>query len=369
MLVTATYAVSYQWYQNNVALAGETNSVLIISDTEPANAGVYQCAVIGVGGALNTVMSGSATLGVLIPLPGASQVVNFATASGGTVQDENGNGIGLSAYFPGTGGGTTGEPNPNMDLAGGVLTLDNNSADWNGANTSLLTAPALDLATIGFTGSQDFNATVHFGAITDWAWDDQAGLMIGDNINGLTRAGYVGNWWFTPSTTAFSGYDTVAAGNADEYVNDGPAINMSENLIVTVGRKAGTWYWTINGESDILTSPWYGGVQPTGLNNTPNLNATTDMWAGFYVDSPQGTSVGVPYTVESFAARVFAPPQILASKNGSTLNLSWNVVGLGLVSSTDLVTWTPVPGTAGVSSLAVTIPATGNRYYGIAPLP
>jgi hypothetical protein len=93
------------------------------------------------------------------------------------------------------------------------------------------------------------------------------------------------------------------------------------------------------------------------------------MWAGFYVDSPQGTSVGVPYTVESFAARVFAPPQILASKNGSTLNLSWNVVGLGLVSSTDLVTWTPVPGTAGVSSLAVTIPATGNRYYGIAPLP
>jgi hypothetical protein len=373
MTVGATFAVSYQWYQNNVALTGQTNYALIIPDVEPANAGVYKCAVIGVGGALNTVTSSSATLAVLIPLPGASTAVNFATSENtGGITDVNGNTIGLSTYYPTTGSWTPSQENPNLEIGGGVLDMFNATADWNGANLANMTAPAVDLATLGFTGTQDFNATVTFGPISIWYFPDQAGLLIGDGgLTGHTRAGFIGDWWPYADTAAggFACNNTANLSNSDQNGNDGLAMDVSQGMTVTIGRTAGTWYWAIDGEEDYFTSPWYGEQQPNGTFSSPNLNLATDLYAGFFVDSPFGASDGVSYPVESFAARVFAAPQILASRSGSTMNLTWNVVGLGLVSSTDLVTWTPVAGTANRSTLAVTIPPTGNRYYGIAPLP
>ncbi len=98
-----TAPVGYQWQVGGVDIEGETNSTLVLSAVQMADAGVYRCLVTDAGG---TTPSGGATLtvqqnyGTLIPLANATRT---------TLPPVPGNGVAIE-LFNGIGGGTTPTP-------------------------------------------------------------------------------------------------------------------------------------------------------------------------------------------------------------------------------------------------------------------
>jgi hypothetical protein len=84
--VSASGALSYQWYKNGTALAGATSATLQISSVSTADAATYHVVITGVGGF--TVQSSDVTLSAV---PGsAGKLINLSTLSyvgiGGSVQ-------------------------------------------------------------------------------------------------------------------------------------------------------------------------------------------------------------------------------------------------------------------------------------------
>jgi subtilisin-like proprotein convertase family protein len=83
VLATGSPPLSYQWYFNtNLALPGETNATLLITNTTIANAGVYQVIVSNVYGSLT---SAPANLTVFVPVAIVTTPGNQVATNGDTV--------------------------------------------------------------------------------------------------------------------------------------------------------------------------------------------------------------------------------------------------------------------------------------------
>jgi hypothetical protein len=127
-----------------------------------------------------------------------------------------------------------------------------------------------------------------------------------------------------------------------------------DNMVVTIARAAGVWSLNVN-----------------GLNVTPAaslafLNNTNDFTVGLFALDTSGTHNTT--TVNTFSASLFTGPKLNIAQTGNNLSFTWNVVGAGLESTTNLAdpnSWAPVAGTA-TSPVVISLPATGNKFYRIA---
>src|SRR5581483_7704753 len=103
--------------------------------------------------------------GLLTAAPAFASSLNLNFSStGGSVLDSAGQGTGFSARLGGTGGSlAVNDPNLTINTGSGNLTLRSQQADFNGqAGVSIMSAPGVNLSTLGFSGSQDFSVTATF---------------------------------------------------------------------------------------------------------------------------------------------------------------------------------------------------------------
>jgi hypothetical protein len=351
--------VSYQWQKNGAPIDGQTSSSL----------GFFALAADGanytvvVSNALGVTTSSVAPLAVI--LPSGSLALSFTSAGGG-ILDSNGVGTGFPDRLPGTGTAFVGnDTNLFMDTGNGVLVITSTSGDYNtGANEPINESPGVSLASLGFTGSEDLNASLVFPTLSPTVSFDQAGLYVGIDTNYITRAGWIdftafgspkGKEQYSENITPGGNNSppgTVAPGNGPGGHYFGfpfdPAILP---CTVRISRTAGIWHYYIDGAQ-------WDPANPTFLNGATNLTA------GIFIYDTGGGA----YTqaVSNFAARVFKGLRLKVTRSGSNLVFNWNVAGpTGLQSNTSLTNpngWVTVPGVTS-NSFTMPIPANSPMFF------
>ena len=328
--------VSYQWYKDGIALAAQTGSGLSLFPVA-ADAGYYTVAITN---SLGSATSTPAPLSVI--LPAGALRLGFNTAGGG-LTDTNGVGAGLPDRLPGTGGAYSGnDPNLFLDTNNGVLNITSTTGDYNGgANEPTNESPGVSLTRLGFTGSEDLNASLVFPALPDTASFDQAGVYLGQDTNYITRAGWIDFTAFG-SPRGKEEYSENITPNGTGVPANGPGghyfgFPFDPSILpctVLISRTAGTWHHYIDG------GPWDIFSQPTFLN------AATNLTAGIFIYDTGGGAF--TQSVSNFTARVFNGIRLNATLGNTNLTFSWNVAGPGgLQSNTNLTNaagWLPVPG-------------------------
>jgi hypothetical protein len=79
---TGAMPLSYQWFFDSNAIAGQTNSMLVLNNVQLTNAGIY---AVVVSNAVSSVLSSNATLVVLVPASIITQPTNKTGYVGGAV--------------------------------------------------------------------------------------------------------------------------------------------------------------------------------------------------------------------------------------------------------------------------------------------
>jgi arabinan endo-1,5-alpha-L-arabinosidase len=119
------------------------------------------------------------------------------TSSSGTVHDATGQGIGFTTWLPNTYSTAGNDSDLTLNTSAPSLTInaDDNGSDFNGQIAiNQLQAPGIDLASLGFTGSQDFSITASFILPNTSAFahdSNRFGIYVGSASNNLTRAGFI----------------------------------------------------------------------------------------------------------------------------------------------------------------------------------
>jgi len=92
-------------------------------------------------------------------------------------------------------------------------------------------------------------------------------------------------------------------------------------------------------------------------------SGTTNLIVGVFAEN---SALDTPTSqVNGFTASLYVP-KLNVAMGGGNLTFTWNIVGLGLESNTNLINpsgWTPV---AGASPYVIPITRTGTRFYRIA---
>lgn len=239
----------------------------------------------------------------------ASLNLNFSAASG-TLLDKDGQGTGLSSRLSGTGTAlAASDPNLDINTATGKLAIrtGNNvgaNQDFNGgAGLDTLEAVGISLSSLGFTGGQDFSVTAVFDPVPPTNSFDQAGVFIGSAATAMTRAGYI----TFAGQEYFSGHTTGTADNNGRFFGFG--FNGSAGMTVTISRVAGDWQYIINGLAWQPNTAGDGSgtpIDPTGANNSPNLNALSDLTVGVFAINV-GNATSETLTLDSFSVVVPVP--------------------------------------------------------------
>jgi hypothetical protein len=345
--------VSYEWRLNNSALLDQTNSSLSLFPLA-ADAGNYS---VVISNALGVVTSSVAALSVI--LPSGSMPLTF-TAPGGGILDSNGIGTGFPTRLPGTGTAFSGsDTNLFLDTANGVLVITSTSGDYNGgANEPINESPGVALSSLGFTGTEDLNASAVFPTLSPTVSYDQAGVYVGRDTNAITRTGWI-DFTALGSPKGKERYSEnisntgsgPANGPGGRYFGFGfdPAILPATMLI---SRTAGVWHYYID------------GVQWDVTAATPGLDSATNLTAGVFVYDTGGGAF--TQDVSNFTARVFKGMELSAARVGSDLHFSWNVAGpSGLQSNSDLSNptgWVAVPGATN-SPFTMPISSSGQTFF------
>jgi len=189
--------LTYQWFKDNTLLAGQTNSLLSLSNISEANAGTYS---VVVSGACGNVLTNSATLTVNQPVQLIAGPTNLTNCLGTVATfSVNATGTGLSyQWFEGT-NDLSGQTNASLiftnvvatnagvysvvvtDACGGTLT--------NSASLTVLPLPSIACAS---------NKTVELGSV--WAFDAPVATVDGStNVivtivsTGTNTVGHCGN--------------------------------------------------------------------------------------------------------------------------------------------------------------------------------
>jgi hypothetical protein len=343
--VGGTPPFSYQWYYNtNTLLTGQTNATLTVADADTNNntLGGYTVVVTNASGAAT-----SAVARLSVILPALVTNVSFSTPGNG-ILDANGVATPFSVRLAGT-GSTIPTNDPNLLLNNGVLQITSSTFDFNG---SLLLAEAdalgFNLSSIGFNGTQDLSITGYFTNYNASVDYEQTGVFAGSSATASVRGGLIFNDMFAN----LSSYGVGNQNGGDIGIATGPA-PMGE-MVATIARGAGVWSVNVNGQ----------GVTP--LASLSYLNATNDLTVGVFALDTSGTHN--TSIVNGFTARLYTGPKLTLVPAGGNLTFSWNVVGAGLESNTDLTNpngWTAVAG-ASSSPYVITVPTSGSRFYRIA---
>jgi hypothetical protein len=353
-LTTAT-PVTYQWYKDGVPLPDQTSSALTFFPVA-ADGGNYS---VVLSNTLGSATSSVAPLSVILPT--GSLALNFQAPAGG-ILDSNGVGTGFPNRLPGTGTAFSGsDTNLLLDTADGMVLITSTSGDYNGGvNEPINESPGVSLSSLGFTVSEDLNASVVFPTLPPTVSFDQAGVYVGSDTNTITRAGWI-DFTALNSPKGKERYSENIQNTGSGPMNGGgqyfgfgfdPAILPATVLI---SRTAGVWHYYVDG---VL---WDVLVQPNGLNTATNLTA------GIFIYDTGGGAF--TQAVSNFSARVFKGVKLNARRSGSNLMLDWNVAGPSrLQSNTNLTNpngWIAVPGATN-SPFIMPLPSTGGKFLRVA---
>lgn len=344
---SGTLPLVYQWYFNATnLLSGQTNATLSFVGVTTNLVGNYSVVVTNDGGSKT---SSVARLSVILPTTTTN--INFSVAAAG-ILDANSIGTPFPTRLEGTG---TSLPTPDtnllMDTNTGTLDITSTTCDFNGQLLmDQAEAIGLNLSALGFNGSQDFLVTGTFTnlPVGTYVNYDQVGVFVGASCTNFVRGGLI----FNSDFANLSSYGVATPANND--AGFASAIAPPDEMVVTISRAAGSWSVVVN-----------------GLSVTPNvslefLNGYTNLTTGIFALDTSGTHNVT--RVDAFSVSLFVGPKLNVALGGSNLTFTWNVVGAGLESNTDLSNpngWSPVVG-ANASPYVMSVPTTGNRFYRIA---
>lgn len=344
---TGTAPFTYQWYFNtNTLLNGQTNATLTVAGVTTNLVGGYSVIASNASG---TATSRVARLSAILP----SLTTNFNfSAAGGNILDQNGVATGLKTRLAGTGASIpANDPNLLLDTGNGVLNITSPTCDFNGQLLmDSAEAVGFNLSTIGFNGTQDFTITGTFTnlPIGTYVNYDQVGIFAGLTTTNFVRGGLIFN-------SDFANLSSYGVGNQNGGdIGIATAAAPPDDMVVTIARAAGVWSLNVN------------GLSVTPAASLAFLNNTNDYTVGLFALDTSGTHNTT--TVNTFSASLFSGPKLNIAQTGNNLTFTWNVVGAGLESNTNLANpngWTAVPGST-TSPIVITLPTSGNNFYRIA---
>ena len=215
-------------------------------------------------------------------------------------------------------------------------------------------AIGITLDGIGFNGTQDFTVTGYFTNYNATANYDQIGIFAASAATNILRGGAIYNSDFTAEPGSYGVGDQ---NGAELGINT--ATPPTSEMAVLIGRAAGVWSMNVD-----------------GLNVTPNasltylngpMNGPTNLVVGVFAEN---NALDTPTSqVNGFSASLFIP-KLGVVAGGGNLTFTWNVVGTGLESNTNLSNpngWTAVPG-ASASPFVIPIPTSGNDVLSHRPI-
>jgi len=226
------------------------------------------------------------------------------------VLDVDGEGTGFTSRLAGTAMPGGADALLDIDTGLGEVAITSTQSDFNGgAGVGIMTAPGVQLSSLGYDGSQSFSATANFGPITGFEDIDQVGLYIGTDAANLTRSGMI---VFGGGSEFFSGHTTAGADNNGRFFGFG--LDVSDGMEVTISRTAGDWEYFIDG------NPWHPNtagdgsgtlVDPDGSNGSPDLDSLSDLTVGVYAITPLNANPKV-WPLDSFSVTVVPEPSSLS---------------------------------------------------------
>jgi arabinan endo-1,5-alpha-L-arabinosidase len=243
----------------------------------------------------------------LIPAATASTLSLDFSSPGGTILDSAGLGTGFTSRLAGTGGSIGANDSLlTMDTLNGVLRMTTIQSDFNGqVGMAALSAPGVQLSSLGYTGTEDFTATATFRPIAGVENIDQLGLFVGQDSANLTRAGFI---TFGGAAEYFSNHTTTGGDNNGRFFGFG--LNVADGITVTVSRTAGNWQYFIDGlewQPNTVGDGTGIPVDPNGANGSPNLDAAVDLTIGVTVFTPLNANPKI-WELDDFTVNVIPEP-------------------------------------------------------------
>jgi hypothetical protein len=226
---------------------------------------------------------------------GATETLNFTSTTPGTIDDSFSVGTGFTTRLSGT---DSANPDSRLTLntgGTGTLSITGSSVgtDFNGqTNVGLLEAPGIDLASLGYTGTQDFSLTATFLNVPAAAFQDysQFGLYVGTASNNLTRDGFV----YASGAGGANFFTNINTGGDASNIAGEPAFVAGDNLTVTISRTGGVFTETVGGNT-------------IAIPGDPQANfGLADLTVGVF---SANTTAGDSFTstLDSFTATVVTP--------------------------------------------------------------
>jgi arabinan endo-1,5-alpha-L-arabinosidase len=200
--------------------------------------------------------------------------LEFSVAASGGLRDVDGQFTGVTARLPGTGAGLPElDPNMRVDTAAGVLELRTTRADFNGrVGLPTNSSPGFALSDLGFTGAEDFAATVTFRPLVGLQLIDQVGLYVGASSDAVTRAGTI--VFGAPERYAVHSENGIDFGGRFF----GFGFNGTDGMTVTITRETGAWRYYVDGVDWTPNSPAF-------------LDGRGDLTAGVFAITPLNSNV------------------------------------------------------------------------------
>ena len=330
--------LSYHWRTNGIALGGQTNATLTVSNVTPNSGGNYTVVVTGPGGSVTSTVAQV----VVLSTPPVTIISDPMNATAGTL---------LNGTTPASRGGV----GARAWAAGTKLVM-------NGA--TLTETAASDSAFIPFTpdAGNIYTLSCQMNILSgNWIALGFSQNSHPENYSGFWTSDNILQAWMCQVGTGdyflFTGPE-LTAGVGTPYI--GPGFNsVHTNAIVlnTVGAN-----WTFQYYVDGVA---VGG--PAAYSATPGVNPVIN-YVGIGNSDTNYNPAGQSATFKNFKLKAALPriiPALGIQKFGSNATLSWSTAagGWALESSTSLSSpsWTPVPGVAN-NSVTESV-GTGNLFF------
>lgn len=375
VVASGTGPLSYQWYDNGVAISGATSASYTTPPTLVGDDGGMITVVVS--NAAGSATSNSATLGVNVPAPIAASLVPssaappynssvnlVATFSGGTAVIGS-NGVGSSNITASAvSGGSYATPTL---TAGQTYTLTVTNAKGIVASTTCVVTPTgvtitpISPADQTFApGAASFTATASGGLTNNLTWSASVGTFTG---NVWTAPAVAGTYTITATSVDNSAVSvTTTATVAPPAIATQPAnqrICTGSTLILSVSANYATSYqWSFNSVAiSGATSATYSLANATSANNG-NYSVTVTNALGSLTSNIASVVVGSSITTN---------PASLSAIATQTATFSVSATGL----SPFAYQWYQIPSggstgvaVAGATSSVYTTPAVDSSYDG-----
>lgn len=234
------------------------------------------------------------------------------SAPAGSIKDAKGQGTGFTTRLGGSGTNLqANDANLSLDTSAGVLNLTTTQADINGQrNMADLEAVGIDLASLGFTGKEDFYVSARFVGIPDNSVmdvPDQLGIFVGSTTTAVIRAGFINFDRYAPdgvvrSNQAFAVQTNGEQDGESRWLGQTGSADVGETMTVEISRRGGTWSVLVNGEDAVPNTERDG----SGTRTPPTfLNGKSDLVVGVFGLDVNGTHKKLQ--VDQFVAKVFKP--------------------------------------------------------------